>query len=496
MEAVPDAMILNLIKSALRNKIFWYLVSRYLTFGIQFISSIYIAVKLGAYYFGIWSFVLLLINIGNQFNWGIGNALNIIYVQNKNDQTKCRCYCFNAMLLTFLIMIPVILFTLYERIFGFVYFQKYQLGNMIYGIALVICLNYVNTLLMNISRVKGHVFAIAFNQSVFPVLTLILMFCTNGMVLLYLLLGGYVVAMLLSALLYLIENEITWSEKVSWNVMCEIARKGLYLFFYNTCFYLIVLSTKTIVSYYYSVEEFGYFAFAFGLANAAMMLIDSLVFLAFPKMIDMMRGENKDAIQQKIDFLRTTYCTAVSCVVYLAIPCCYFLLKLVPKYQHSFPYFTGILLSLAVYSNCFGYNTYLLAKNKEKTIAICAACALLSNIILTYFLSEILHLGLEYCVCGLLITYFAYTLAVNQCAQKELWKNKKVKIRGPGRFCALVVPFLITFILLYANLFILMIWLPFVSFSLLNIKHLKSLFNQIILLIFNQKRIELDNNIG
>lgn len=140
----------------MKNKIFWYLVSRYLTFGIQFITSIYIAVKLGAYYFGIWSFVLLLINIGNQFNWGIGNALNIIYVQNKDDREKCRCYCFNAMLLTFLIMIPVILFTLYERIFGIVYFQKYQLGNMIYGVALVICLNYVNTLLMNISRVKGH----------------------------------------------------------------------------------------------------------------------------------------------------------------------------------------------------------------------------------------------------------------------------------------------------------------------------------------------------
>ena len=469
MEAFAAAMILNLIKSALKNKIFWYLVSRYLTFGIQFISSIYIAVKLGAYYFGIWSFVLLLINIGNQFNWGIGNALNIIYVQNKNDQIKCRCYCFNAMLLTFLIMIPVILFTLYERIFGIVYFQKYQLGNMIYGVALVICLNYVNTLLMNISRVKGHVFAIAFNQSVFPVLTLILMFCMNGITLLHFLLVSYVVAMLLSILLYCLEGEAGWFGSLDSALMREIWRKGIYLFFYNACFYLIALSTKLIISYHYSVEDFGYFAFAFGLANAVMMLIDSLTFLAFPKMIDMLCRKDNAVILEKINFLRQYYTTAIGGIVYAAIPCCYFLLYFIPKYRCVFPYFTLILLVLAIYSSCYGHNTYLLANNREQILAVCSGLALILNIFLTILFSSYFHLNLASCLLGFLISYLFYTLSISFCSTRILSnKNRFYNWIKTVPFCFLL-PLVLTIILLFMKS-IMLIWLPGLIFCILYLK--------------------------
>ena len=63
-------MLLSLIKSALKNKIFWYLASRYFVLGIQFIASILLAVKLGAYHFGVWSFLLLIVSIGVICNWG------------------------------------------------------------------------------------------------------------------------------------------------------------------------------------------------------------------------------------------------------------------------------------------------------------------------------------------------------------------------------------------------------------------------------------------
>lgn len=469
MDAVAAAMILNLIKSALKNKIFWYLVSRYLTFGIQFITSIYIAVKLGAYYFGIWSFVLLLINIGNQFNWGIGNALNIIYVQNKDDREKCRCYCFNAMLLTFLIMIPVILFTLYERIFGIVYFQKYQLGNMIYGVALVICLNYVNTLLMNISRVKGHFFAIAFNQSVFPVLTLILMFCTNGMILLYLLLGGYVAAMFLSSLLYYAESRDVWTGKPDSGQMCQIWKKGIYLFFYNACFYLIVLSAKLIITCYYSVEEFGYFAFAFGLANAAMMLVDSFIFLAFPKMIDMMRVEDNEIIQKKIDFLRQCYFCCICGIIYLALPACFIIMKLIPLYRQSLPIFIIILLALSIYPYCYGYNTYMLAHNHEQIMALFAGIALLVNIAVTYALVALCHVSIIYSMLGVICSYMLYSLAVNVCA--SVFINKSHKIPAFSSFFPLYVTAPLGSALALAAMQSRQIfWIPFCIFLLLGIR--------------------------
>ena len=58
-------MKLDFFIAVFKNKIFWYLTSRYMVLGIQFLASIFLAVKLGAYYFGIWSFILLLVNIGS-----------------------------------------------------------------------------------------------------------------------------------------------------------------------------------------------------------------------------------------------------------------------------------------------------------------------------------------------------------------------------------------------------------------------------------------------
>ena len=98
-----------LLKSALKNKIFWYLACRYMVWGIQFLASIFLAVKLGAYYFGIWSFILLLVNIGSACNWGIGSAATILLVQNKEDQSLCSRYTFNSLLLVLLTFIPPVL---------------------------------------------------------------------------------------------------------------------------------------------------------------------------------------------------------------------------------------------------------------------------------------------------------------------------------------------------------------------------------------------------
>ena len=73
-----------------------------------------------------------------------------------------------------------------------------------------------------------------------------------------------------------------------------ILKKGLLLFLYNTCFYFIIISVRTIISGNYEVEEFGLFSFSFTLAHAVMLLLESLMFVIFPKMIGKMTGDNKE----------------------------------------------------------------------------------------------------------------------------------------------------------------------------------------------------------
>ena len=72
----------------------------------------------------------------------------------------------------------------------------------------------------------------------------------------------------------------------------SILQKGLYLFLYNSCFYFILISIRTIISVNYTVEEFGYFTFSFTIANAVMLLLDSFNTILFPKTIDLMSSDD------------------------------------------------------------------------------------------------------------------------------------------------------------------------------------------------------------
>ena len=73
------------LKLLYKNKILFYLVSRYVTYGIAFISSLFIAAKLGPFYMGVWGFILLILNGFSQLHLGIGNSLNVLLDHNKEN---------------------------------------------------------------------------------------------------------------------------------------------------------------------------------------------------------------------------------------------------------------------------------------------------------------------------------------------------------------------------------------------------------------------------
>ena len=453
----------GLLQAALQNKIVWYLGTRYLTFAVQLLSSIYIAVKLGVRYWGIWSFILLTVNIGYQLNWGIGSSTMILMVQNKGDDKLNRSICYNSFILTIFGMIPAILFVFYERLFKIPLFIKYQTGSMIYGALFVICLYHLNILLMNISRTRNHVFPIAFNQSVFPVICFILMFFFKGERLLHLLLCGYVVAMLASVVIYIKNGYIRLSEKVDLSLCCTILKKGWLLFLYNACFVLIVLTTKMLVSYYYSVAAFGLFAFAFNLASAALLFVDSVTFIAQAKMIDMLQGNDPKTNLKRIEFIRQCYLISITGIICLAIPAFYLLIQFIPKYKDSFSSFVLIILSLELYPICYGYNAYLMAHNKEKIMACLAGLAMLLNAAITWFLASYLHVQIEYCLAGIMVAYLLYVFAVNLITEKTIfssWQFKNILRYIPPY---MLVSFVLTFFLQHMqSLHIL--WIPFAVF--------------------------------
>ena len=49
----------------LKNKIVVYLITRYLTYGLQFFISMVVAVRLGTYYLGLYGIIQLILNYAN-----------------------------------------------------------------------------------------------------------------------------------------------------------------------------------------------------------------------------------------------------------------------------------------------------------------------------------------------------------------------------------------------------------------------------------------------
>ena len=70
-------MLKQYCKKIVTNKVVLYLVTRYMTYAVQFITSIWVAVKLGPFYLGIWGVILLLINYFKLINFPIFNVADI-----------------------------------------------------------------------------------------------------------------------------------------------------------------------------------------------------------------------------------------------------------------------------------------------------------------------------------------------------------------------------------------------------------------------------------
>lgn len=412
--------MLTFVKSALKNKIFWYLASRYGTFAIQFLTSIWLAVKLGPYYFGLWSFILLLVNVGTQCNWGIANAVNILLVQHKEDRSRCAAYEFNSLIMTGVICIIPFLVALYDTFWPISLFAKYQLGHLSYAVAFIVACFYLNLLFINILRVKNRILEIAINQSLFPVLTFAAIFFATDRQLLYLLVGAYAVAMLASVFLFIRTRCISVAGRISVLAMREIMGKGFYLFLYNACFFLIMLCTKTLVSIYYPVETFGHFAFAFNVSNATVLLIDSLMFLLFPKMIDLLQGGERFAIQARLKEMRTCYIFAMN-LLFGCMLCAFGLfIRFLPKYAPSYPIFVALSLTMLVYTWCFGYNVYLLAQNRERMMAAFALMAFLLNAMGVWLMIHVFGVTAAGCLAGTVFAYVVYVALVNSCGRRRL----------------------------------------------------------------------------
>lgn len=456
----------------LKNKVLFYLASRYITYAIQFVTSLVIAAELGPYYMGIWGFVLLILNYFQQFHFGISQSFNILYVQHREDQKECDNYIGNSLTLySYLAAMIVVLYVVY--LFGsFDSLEKYNAHHYMLWVCIIAILQHYSSFFTYLFRVKNLLNHVTFCQSIIIFLNFICVFVFHGETLIMALIAGYVIGNLFAVVLALISGVMPgWGTiSINWHYQGTILRKGVYLFLYNSCFYFIIISIRTIISGYYTVGEFGMFTFSFSLAHAILLLLEALSFVIFPKVLSKLSSRDVMEVRDTIVFLRKIYITFSHFLIYLALPIFPVLMFFFPKYEGAIITLNLIALSIVINTNSCGYSDLLMAKNKEKGLMMMSLGALLLNCVLAIVLVIVLHVGYSYVILATLITYFVYSFCVMVFGERTLergnWRNIfrnffPIRLALPY-FCALTIS-------LYQINGLYMI-IPLLLFLVLNIK--------------------------
>lgn len=460
-----------MLQKLLKNPVIGYITSRYATYAIQFINSMLIAIYLGPVYLGIWGFINLVIQYLSQLNFGIAHAVNTIASIKKHHTTYISKVIGNATLMLVGLTAVLVLLFLCNRFFNWNIGEKYNFGQFDIYVLIIAVSSYFTALFSSIFRIYGKLFEIAFSQSIFPIVLLPVILLVSRENLLDYLVYTYLITSLLSNLLFIVRFPVKVHFNLSKRLWWVIQKKGWHLFLYNSSFYLIIISTRSFISNYYTVTEFGYFTFSFSLANVILMLLTAFTFLIWPKLLNSLSQLSAEKSFALIKKIRSLYVSTSHLLVHLGIFLFPYFLLFFPQYRGTFEAFALIALTIVLYTNCFGYQGLLIARQKEKTVGYLSMSALALNLVLCYLLTAVFEVGFEKVILATMVSYVLYVFIMGVLGRKVLQirfdlKECLVDIFPP----AIMIPVVLSIVLLVFHVNPYAFFIPMVLYILLNYK--------------------------
>lgn len=469
-----------------------YILSRYVTYGVQFINSIFIAVYLGPVYLGVWGFIMLVVQYLNQINFGIAQSAQTIASINKHREKYVSKITGNASITVLILSCLWGIVFICNYLFNWNFGEKYSFSSYSLLVFIIAVFTYFNSLLSNILRVYGRITEVAISQSLLPLATLIVIFFYRKQDLVTALVWSYAITTVFSTCIFIMRMPIKIRFNLNIKLWKTIQKKGWFLFIYSSSFYLILISTRTFVSHYYTVREFGYFTFAFSLANVLILLLDSFSFLIWPKLLNRLANLNNSDSYKLILEIRKLYIASTHAMLHVGIFLFPFFLLIFPKYRQTQTAFCLVALTIVLFTNSFGYQGLIIARGKEKLIGRLSFFTLVLNITLCYVLVNYFKVDYDYVVLGTLFSYFIYILLINFFGRKILLLNTGIADFLKDVFpLNLFFPFIISFICVLAQLQPYYFIIPLAFYLVLNYKIIKEMESIIRKLLRNPNFFEI-----
>lgn len=417
------------LKNILQSNIIKFVSTKYLAFGIQVINAFLIAKNLGVYYYGIYGFAILLLQYLSYSNFGVQYSLNVVLSTSKQTSEKSSKLFTYAILFTILISLLLLFIAtiLYFNDF-FLQFKKYSINSYIFIVLLCSLFQNLNNVFINLYRIYAKLNEVNYFYLTSPFLQLVVLFLFNSTDLFYALLISQLLANLINFLIFVKNNPVNFKFSFDFSIFKELITRGISLLLYNISFYLILLSAKTIVGYFYKVNEFALFNFANNYLVAILMLIESINFLFFPKILNMFsKTENNNEILLLLKKIRKVYLPVVFftlLISFLILPIIFIFL---PNYKESYLSIAFIILAQLFQANNFGFSTLLLQRKQEKMLALFGFISVSIIIILSIITKLFLNISFSYIGLYIAIAMFFYNILTVYWSNKIVFNKKSIK---------------------------------------------------------------------
>lgn len=421
------------IKQYFSNEIVPYMALKYGGLGIQFFATAVIASKLGAYYFGVWSFLLLVKRYLAYSSFGTNFSLNAILAVHGGGghaMERHRINFFQSSIgLNILFMLLLFVFWCFYFFSDFAVFEKYNLKAYSFYIVIFIFFENINQLYVNLFRIQGRVLRVGFLDLSLGLSHLLPVLFFSGEFLVKGLLISQIVFSALLFFYYISISTIPFRLRFEFGEFLLLFKRGLNLLFYNLSFAFILLSTRSLVSYYFSVEIFGEFGFAVQIAAVAHLGLNTIVFLFFPKFLNKLRkDQDREVVSDNLEKIRVGYLYAHSFISFFIIALCPLVEIVFPEYSNTALYLVPIMLLNVGLAFSNAHSSLMISWGRERILYQNGFATIILNVglfILFKLLFESLFLSLISCaVSGLfysLITIGRIVQSTKDVVFKDFW---------------------------------------------------------------------------
>ncbi|WP_157766480.1 hypothetical protein [Pedobacter ginsengisoli] len=375
-----------------------------------------IAKYLGLYFFGIYGFTTLALQYINYTNFGIYYSYQVIF-SNEKQISAIQQKKLTAAALWSLLSVSLLIVSASILIFSFKslnFFEKYNFGGLGPLIIAIGILVHFNNLYITIFRLYGKVKAINIYSLIPPVLQLIAILLFREELLLWAIVLALLISNVIGLIMFVSYSPVKGALCLipAIDLVMQLFRRGFFLLCYTLSFYGIIITARTLVGYFYSIEDFALFNFSNSISQAIFLLLGSLNYLFYPKLINVI--SHKTDSTELIDFIeriRKLYLTLTLLIVFvslLAMPVLFFYL---PNYYKASLSLQLLMLGQLLIDNSYGYSTLLVQRGKENLLTgiACFAAGLVAilSVIFHHF-----HLPFESVALAVVIAVLVYNFLV------------------------------------------------------------------------------------